>query len=281
MAQQPEKKFWLYGVLSHIGTDPLTSQSSDSHLGPSAIRAAYQSLFEGYNIPCAFEDQGDVKTGEEQTVEELLEEIEKQASKALENDKKLIFLGGSHTFTLGSLRAVKKHCGDFSLLYFDAHPDLMPEERIYYGSTLYHAAEEKVLNPERIGFVGIRQIEEEEQAFIEQHHPLVISPLEITRLGLSASLNKLKDVLPPPYYISIDLDGIDPSLAPGVTTPFPLGLYPREVLALALAFCNEHLIGFEIVEHSPKRDVQNSTVFLAATLLQELSHGCITSKDNS
>lgn len=274
MTHEIQKQLWLYGVPSHIGTDPETSQSADSHLAPEAIRKAYASLFQGYNIPCAFEDRGDINTSPEQSVDELLEEVKSSATEALTQNKQLIYLGGSHTFTLGSLRAVKEHRGDFSLLYFDAHPDLMPEERIYYGSTLYHASEEGVLDPKRIGFVGIRQIEEEENDFIESHGSLVISPLELTRKGLEASLQNLKETLPPPYYMSIDLDGIDPSLAPGVTTPFPLGLFPRELLALALPFCGPDLIGFEIVEHSPKRDVQNCTVFLAATLLQELSQAC-------
>jgi len=274
MTHETQKQLWLYGVPSHIGTDPETSQSADSHLAPEAIRKAYASLFQGYNIPCAFEDRGDVKTSPEQSVDELLEEVKSSATEALTQNKQLIYLGGSHTFTLGSLRAVKEHRGDFSLLYFDAHPDLMPEERIYYGSTLYHASKEGVLDPKRIGFVGIRQIEEEESDFIEKNGSLVISPLELTRIGLTAAIEKLKQTLPPPYYMSIDLDGIDPAAAPGVTTPFPLGLYPRELLALALPFCCKDLIGFEIVEHSPKRDVQNCTVFLAATLLQELSQAC-------
>lgn len=274
MTQETQKQLWLYGVPSHIGTDPETSQSADSHLAPEAIRKAYASLFQGYNIPCAFEDRGDINTSPEQSVDELLKEVKSSATEALMQNKQLVYLGGSHTFTLGSLRAVKEHRGDFSLLYFDAHPDLMPEERIYYGSTLYHASKEGVLDPKRIGFVGIRQIEEEESDFIEKNGSLVISPLELTRIGLTAAIEKLKQTLPPPYYMSIDLDGIDPSLAPGVTTPFPLGLYPRELLAMALAFCGKDLIGFEIVEHSPKRDVQNCTVFLAATLLQELSQAC-------
>jgi agmatinase len=276
MTHKTHKQLWLYGVPSHIGTDPATSQSADSHLAPEAIRSAYESLFQGYNIPCAFEDHGDVETSADQSVEELLTKVGEKTLEALQSGKQVIFLGGSHTFTLGSLRAVKAHRGDFSLLYFDAHPDLMPEERIYYGSTLYHASKEGVLDPKRIGFVGIRQIEEEEADFIEKNGSLVISPLELTRIGLTAAIEKLKQTLPPPYYMSIDLDGIDPSAAPGVTTPFPLGLYPRELLAMALAFCGKDLIGFEIVEHSPKRDVQNCTVFLAATLLQELSSACLS-----
>ncbi|MCB0330132.1 MAG: arginase family protein [Bdellovibrionales bacterium] len=263
--------FHLYGVPSHIGTDSDTTQSSDSELGPASIRDTYAKLFGGYNIPQYFTDQGDVPIIPQGSVDELLDAVEKKVTETLQARKKVVMLGGSHTFTLGSLRAVKKEVGNFSLLYFDAHPDLMPEQRVYFGSTLHHAIEEKVLDPKRIGFVGIRQIEQEEQARIDKDHIKVISPSYLTKNGIETTLSELKGHLPPPYYMSIDLDGMDPALAPGVTTPFPFGLTSRELLALTTPFCGKDLLGFEIVEYSKSRDVSETTAILAAALLQELT----------
>ena len=77
-------------------------------------------------------------------------------------------------------------------------------------------------------------------------------------------------VLEGPLYISIDLDGIDPSEAPGVAHPEPGGLTLREVLSI-LAKQNAQIVGADIVELNPARDVNDITAILAAKLVRELA----------
>jgi arginase len=77
-------------------------------------------------------------------------------------------------------------------------------------------------------------------------------------------------VLDGPLYISIDLDGIDPSEAPGVAHPEPGGLTVREVLAV-LARQNAPIVGADIVELNPARDLNGVTAILAAKLVREVA----------
>ncbi|MCI5065901.1 arginase family protein [bacterium] len=270
--------FSLFGVPAQAGTDTETTQSADSDLGPKAIREAYHDLFGGYNIPCFFSDEGDLLVSSKSSVHEVLSAVQRTVQQCVTSTQKIALIGGSHTLTLGSLRALHDTVGEYSLLYIDAHPDTMPDKEISFGSTLYHATKEGVLNPKRLALVGIRQIEEEEHEFIAREEPTVVSPLMLLEQGISAAHQLLLQKLPPPVYISIDLDGLDPAYAPGVTTPFPLGLTHREALSLTLPFCNSDLLGIEIVEHSPSRDIQRCTAFLAAALLQELT--AATCKDS-
>ena len=73
-----------------------------------------------------------------------------------------------------------------------------------------------------------------------------------------------------PVYISIDLDGLDPSFAPGVSHPEPGGLSTRDVLSIVSGVKGD-VIGADIVEYNPKKDLNNITAITAAKFLKELS----------
>lgn len=259
----------VLGVPYDFGVRSETSQATDSAHAPSAIRKAYRSLLGGYNIPQHFEDLGDITTVTD--IDSLLECVKTRIVEIVRSKAISAVLGGAHTLSLGSLRGLSSSGLDYSLVYFDAHPDIMPRAEIDYGSTIYHAIEEGVLNPRRIVYVGIRQIEDEEWQLIHQHDILVISPTDFVTCGIDKIWSRMMERVPPPYYLSIDLDCLDPNFAPGVTTPYPFGILPRELLMLASLVCQESLLGFEIVELCPARDMFDQTTMMAAILLHNLS----------
>lgn len=262
----------LFGVPCSAGCRSETSFTIDQHRAPAAIRAAFSELMSGFDVPRCFTDKGDVASGA--NVERMLEEVARATKESLSAGKTPFILGGAHTLTLGSLRAAHAFNPDFSLIYFDAHPDLMPHADINYGSSLYYAIKEGLIVPSRIALIGVRQAELPELKFIRQNGINLFTASDVARQGLEKILSELHAKLKGPYFISVDLDGIDPAFAPGVTTPYPLGLMPREVEVIATEFAKNLLVG-EIVEHAPANDRMGRTAYLAAGLLRSMTEAAV------
>lgn len=260
----------LIGVPSSAGHREETAEAPDQSRAPQVIRESLAYLLKGFDIPVNFTDLGDIKTSDQ--VDFTLKSVELKLSELLSENFPVIVLGGAHTITLGSLRAVSKIHKDYSLIYFDAHPDLMPRDTIDYGSSLYHAVREKVVDPKRLVFLGARIIERAEDELIKKYQIKNYDPLAFQRMGVGAIYEEILRNFPPPYYISFDLDSVDPTFAPGVTTLAPVGLNAREVFCLSSDLCaTGQVIGVEIVELSPINDKGSRTAYLAAQFLQHIS----------
>lgn len=259
----------VVGVPFNVGMRTETSHAMDQQNGPNAIRKAFKDLTRGYDVPVDFEDLGDIKA--DSTVAAVLQAVQTKVGAMLGKGEIPFLLGGDHTFTLGSLRALAERGKNFSLIYLDAHPDLMPHPEINYGSALFYAIKEGVVDPKRMAFLGIRQIELPEQAIIDQHNIFHIKAVDFEALTCPQIVTKILEVAPPPYYLSIDIDVISPCEAPGVGNPFPGGLSFRELLYVANEICKHDLVGLELVQLSPLSDRDGETAAIAATLLSELS----------
>lgn len=267
----------LYGAPFSAGVRSETSFADDQRIAPKEVRKALTELMSGFNIPLGFTDCGDIGLGQacdnsaagtaDQSVEVVLSAVQNTVAAAIKNSQVPIILGGAHTLTLGSLRALKSLGRDYTLIYFDAHPDLMPHPQINYGSSLRYAVNERVLDPKRLVLLGVRQIEEEEERFIRERGIRCIEPVEFIRRPVSEIIEDIRRNFGGPYYFSIDLDALDPAFAPGVTTPFPLGLAPREVLLIVEELCNQPVLGLEIVELAPSNDRNSLTARLAGAIL--------------
>lgn len=259
----------VLGVPSHAGSRQETSHAIDQHSGPEAIRTAYERLMRGFDIPKHLEDIGDVAISN--TVSELLTAVDEGVSKIYGNGFVPIILGGVHTLTVGSLRALARKKIDYSLIYLDSHPDLMPHPELNYGSSLYYAIQEGVLNPKRVALIGIRQVEQPEWNLIRELGIFYLEASDFENYSLPQIIALLKEKLPAPYFVSLDLDVLDPSFAPGVTSPVPAGLAPREVAYLVGELCKLNVIGLELVELSPINDVKDQTSRTCAMFLQSFS----------
>lgn len=266
------KSVALYGVPYNSGCRSETSVVIDQHRAPAAIRAALQELQGGFDIPTGFQDCGDISC--DGSVEALLAATENCVLESLKIPHQVpLLLGGAHTFTLGSLRALKKANREFSLIYVDAHPDLMPHPNINYGSTLYYACKEGLVSPKRIAFIGVRQVERPEAEFINREGIYSMSGLDVEERSIATIIREdLLKKFPPPFVISFDLDSVDPSLCPGVTTPFPGGLTPRELLLMARELGKQDVLYADIVELAPINDRDNVSARLGAILLQTMAH---------
>ncbi len=174
-----------------------------------------------------------------------------------------LFLGGDHAVTCPIVAALAAKYGPVSILHFDAHPDLYDD---FEGNPRSHASPfARIMeagHAKRLVQVGIRTLNRHcrEQA---EKYSVEILPMAGFDVGQVP-------VLDGPLYISIDLDGIDPSEAPGVSHPDPGGLRLREVLA-AIHKQTANIIGADIVEYNPNRDIGGVTAIVAAKLVRELA----------
>jgi len=189
-------------------------------------------------------------------------EIENITANNFSTGEKLLTLGGDHSITYPIIKAIKRHNASIDILQIDAHSDLYDE---FEGDKFSHACpfarimEDGLVN--RLVQVGIRtmnphQKEQAEKYGVEIHY--------MKDLNLSNIQN-----FENPLYISLDLDGIDPAFAPGVSHHEPGGLSPRQVLDLIQNLRTE-VIGADIVEYSPFRDTNKQTAYLAAKLMKEI-----------
>jgi agmatinase len=212
----------------------------------------------GIDIP--LDDQGDLELREG---EEDFARIRDATASAARSGAVPLLLGGDHFVSYPAVAGVAAVHGPLDVLHFDAHPDLYDD---FEGDPHSHASPFARIMEQglarRLVQVGIRTLNRHcrEQA---------------ERFGVE--ILEMRDFAPDrvpiptgPLYISIDLDGFDPAYAPGVSHHEPGGLSVRDVLAV-LRRVPGPLIGADIVEYNPKRDVNGVTAVLAAKLVKELA----------
>ncbi len=205
---------------------------------------------------------------------ESLEEIGTAARWLLRAGKKIGALGGEHSVTYPVVEACREQYPDLSVLQIDAHGDLRLE---YHGSPLSHACVMRRivdLGVPTVG-LGIRSICEEESEFIRERGLARFSGRDVVRRRLPIE-EMLKD-LTGDVYVTLDLDGFDPSEAPGVGTPEPGGLGWFDFLDIMDALESRRIVGFDVVELMPLPG-QIVTDFLAARAAYKLASAVLRSE---
>jgi arginase len=174
-----------------------------------------------------------------------------------------IAIGGDHSVTHPIVRAIAAAQGPVDILHFDAHPDLYDS---YEGDRRSHASPFARIMEEglagRLVQVGIRTLNRHCRAQAERFGVEMIEARHF-RPGCVPRFER-------PLYISIDMDGFDPAFAPGVSHPEPGGLSAREVIDVLLSI-ETPVVGGDVVELNPDRDINGVTAILAAKLVKELA----------
>ncbi len=253
-------------------TDCHSSFLRGASQAPAAIRAmlasehgnpAAESGFE-LGIDMILEDRGDVAL-----VDTLAATASDDAaigaavSAALASGAMPIILGGDHAISTPVVAALAARYGPLNILHFDAHPDLYDD---YEGDPRSHASPfARIMeagHAHRLVQVGIRTM--------NCHCRDQVARFGVEVIEMRYFTIDVMPVLEGPLYISIDMDGIDPAFAPGVSHPEPGGLSVRDVLAV-LDKQTAPLVGADIVELNPSRDINSLTANLAAKLVKELA----------
>ncbi len=206
-------------------------------------------------------DYGNIRKNQ---VEPLIDE--------LAGDKIPMVIGGDHSNTFPIIKALGKKLGPISLVYFDAHPDMIGSRGSYYGSTVFDSL--PYIDTKSSALVGIRSPEIEETNNIKKHELFVITPADIVEKGITQIAETLLRTIKNNVYISLDMDCIDPAYAPGVSVPVPLGLSSLDVMYLLKKISQRGIIGLDIMEVCPPHDLNYATSHLASRLVGEVISSC-------
>ena len=189
-------------------------------------------------------------------------QIEGEIDHLLKENFKIITLGGDHSITLPIMRAFAKSYKNLSILHLDAHPDLYDEldgNRNSHACPFARIMEENLAT--RLVQVGIRTMTGHQK---EQADKFGVEVIAMKNISAAKGLCFDGSV-----YVSIDLDCLDPAYAPGISHHEPGGLSTREVLEI-IQNLKGRLVGADIVEYNPERDLNGMTGMVAAKLLKEI-----------
>jgi agmatinase len=255
-------------VLIPVPYDGTSTYVKGAEKGPQAIIDASDSI-ELYDIQTGLEAyKSGIYTDKHpysfETPEKMVAEIKERVSFFLKQNKKIGLLGGEHSISIGAIHAFAEKHPDLSVLQIDAHSDLRDT---YNGSPYNHACVmRRAQEVARIVQVGVRNVCIEEKNNIIPEN--IFYAHEIC--GKTEWMQKVIDRLTEHVYLTIDLDGFDPSIVPATGTPLPGGLLWYETLAfLELLFASKKVVGFDVVELCPQNDNKISDV-LAAVLVYKI-----------
>ena len=200
------------------------------------------------------------------TPEKMMADLYTYSGKLLETDKFLCMLGGEHSVSAPIIRAHNEKYDNLSVLQIDAHADLRDT---YDGTPHSHASiMARVVKDMRIpsAQVGIRSISAEEAQLIDSGLPTKIFWARDI-VGKTDWIDSALDSLTENVYLTIDIDGLDPSIVPTTGTPEPGGLGWYETLTLIRKLAeNKRVVGMDLVEYSYFENY-DSPAFLCAKLV--------------
>lgn len=272
-------------------------------MGPSAIR--YAGIIERLekmdydicdlgNIDIARPDRKQPERADNlRNLSEVIGANEKLAEVVDEEIKKNRFplvLGGDHSIAIGSIAGVANHYENLGVIWYDAHGDINTVETSPSGNihgmplavSLGYGHEKLTkimrqhpkIKPENVVLIGIRDLDEGEKELLRELNIKVYTMHEIDRIGMTQVMQETIAYLKERtdgVHLSFDLDGINPSEAPGVGTPVIGGVTYREShLAMEMLAESNLITSAEFVEVNPMLDDKNKTAILTVALVGSL-----------
>jgi len=272
----------IYGIPSDAGV----TFRPGARFGPRAIREASQYIKpflieQNVNIAerLSFADAGDSQVSP-YSCKQTLAEVAAFAAKLGDSaHTKLLAIGGDHSVAYANLKATwerrGKPVGGFSVIHFDAHMDTVDEvwnEKWGHASPFRRAIESGFIDPKSMISIGIRGTlnDPADLDFAKQHGVTLITFDQWQTNGpatLAAFVSKLGKR---ETYLTFDVDAVDPAFCPGTGTPVAGGFTSAQALTAVRSLRGINLVGADIVEVLPDRDVSDITSTFAAQLMAEI-----------
>ncbi len=273
-----------------IPWDGGTTNRPGARHGPREIRNAsslvrlyhpisLKSPYDNYKVA----DIGDCPVNPADLQDSLLK-IESFYKKIKDSKTIPISIGGDHLVSLPILRGIKKD-KPFGLLQFDSHSDTWDNYfggfKYTHGTPFRRAIEENLIDPRKYVILGIRGslYDPNDLSWAKKQGVTIITIDEYYDMGFKKCIEKIYSILEnTDTYFSFDIDGIDPTFAPGTGTPEIGGFSSREAQLIIRAVKKLNFVGGDVVEVSPPFDVNNLTSHVAATMAFEML--CTMTKTN-
>jgi len=259
-------------------------------MGPSAVR--YARLSEGLQAlgVATTRDHGNLRvpTPEEASasdahakylpiIRRVCDELAGVVERIVREGGFPLVLGGDHSIAMGTLAGLYRARGNEQpgLIWVDAHGDIntpasSPSGNVH-GMPLFFALEQGHVAPQRSVLIGLRDVDEGERRTIRELGVHAFTMTDIDRRGMERVVDEAIDIAgaePGSVHISFDMDGIDPSEAPGVGTPARGGITYREAHLAMEAVAAAGIVGsLEVTEINPILDEHNRTAELAVEII--------------
>jgi agmatinase len=262
-------------AVTGIPFDQAVSHRSGTRMGPEGIRKASAENAWGPFWPWNFDpfdtlavvDYGDCffDWGRKENFPQRLED---HATEIISSGAEMISLGGDHYVTYPLLKAHAKKHGPLSLVHFDAHRDVEPDDggRIDHGTMFGYAVKEGLIDPKKSVQIGIRTVFAGERTYgfkivyaDEVHESTPAQMADVIRKVVGS--NKA--------YLTFDIDCLDPSVAPGTGTPIPGGLSYHQAASIIRKLTDVNFVAMDVVEVSPPYDHADITSLAASSLIME------------
>lgn len=228
----------------------------------AALRSAAGNPFTETGVDLTgLADAGDLAVSEDPA--EARAQIEAAIASALAAGFRPIAMGGDHSVAYPILRAMAKRHPVLTILQVDAHGDLYDEfegDRYSHACPFARVMEERLA--QKLVQVGIRTLTPHQR---NQAARFNVEVIEMRRFAEGE-----RPTTGGPVYLSIDLDGVDPAFAPGVSHREPGGLSVRDVIAMVHAIPGE-IVGADVVEYNPQQDLGGLTAAVAAKIVKEIA----------
>lgn len=272
----------IYGVAFDGGV----TYRPGARFGPRAIREASQYV-KRYHIEhgvdvcdtLSIADAGDAPISPYSIPETI--EAHRNFARAIGNAQstRLLAVGGDHSIAYTNIQVAWERFGSpkkgLSLIHFDSHLDTVDSvwgEKHGHASVFRRAIEDGIVTPDRMLSIGVKGPlnSGDDLKFAAANGVRVLGPDEFRREGVKAAADFLRRVGDEPVYLTFDIDVVDPAFAPGTGTPSIGGFTSGEALNALRLFKGVNVIGADVVEVLPDRDVAGITSLLAAHVIFEI-----------
>lgn len=270
----------IYGVPYDTGV----TYRPGARFGPRAIRdaSAYvkrYSIEHDVDVPgvLSLADAGDAPVMPYHPAE-TLEAVAAWAGALGGDESKLMAIGGDHSIAYANIEATWRRFGagkPLAVVHLDSHLDTVDSvwgERWGHASPFIRAVERGLIDPKRMMSIGIKGPlnTATDLEYAKQHGVSIVTRRQWAIDGPARLAAFVRDLGDAAVYVTVDIDVVDPAFAPGTGTPSAGGLSSTEVLELIRQLAGIRLVGADVVEVLPDRDVSQVTAFLAAHIMFEL-----------
>lgn len=264
-----------WGIIG-VPFDSTCSYHNGSRYAPITIREASYG-FEKYNttfqkeLTTKFYDFGDsnIING---NCEKTCKIVEENVTDLIVNNIKPIIIGGEHSISIAPIKALKNKydINNTTIIHIDAHRDIIDtyQEEKHSHATIMKRIHE--LKPKEIIQIGIRSSSKEEEDFVKKQHNIkTFTPQDLQRnfKKLIDYLNNINNQI----YLTVDMDGLDPSIAPSVGNPTHNGLNAEQIQQIIKTLSKKEIIGLDVMEVATKKLGDITSVLAAKIILDFLT----------
>ena len=281
--RRPVARVDVIGVPMDLGAD-----RRGVDMGPSAIRyARLKESLEKLGIEVT--DHGNLRVPVPESasvaeqnakylpiIKKVCGELAELVYDVVETGRFPLVLGGDHSIAMGTIAGVARARGKApGVIWVDAHGDintpLTSPSGTVHGMPVHFALQEHAVDPSRMVFIGLRDVDEGEKRTIRELGVKAFTMADVDRRGMANVVDEALTIVAEgenSVHVSFDMDGVDPQEAPGVGTPVRGGLTYRESHVLMEGVSQSGTLGsLEITEINPILDRENSTAILAVELI--------------